>query len=88
MEFFKLIGNAIGTFLEADLAFLENGICCLGKVLVLLDLRNGLTEDIAIQKGETIFSQPLDYVGLPFRCNRCHHYGHLLAHCHLPFLKK
>ena len=47
-EFFKLIGNAIGTFLEADLDFLENGICCLGKVLVLLDLRNGLAEDIAI----------------------------------------
>ena len=82
MEFFKLIGNAIGTFLEADLAFLENGICCLGKVLVLLDLRNGLDEDIAIQKGENVFSQPLDYVGFPFRCNRCHHYGQLLAHCH------
>ena len=34
--------------------------------LVLLDLRNGLAEDIAIHKGETVFTQPLDYVGIPF----------------------
>ena len=24
---------------------------------------------------------------MPFQCNHCHSYGHLLAHCHLPFLK-
>ena len=46
-----MIGNALGTFLEADLSFLETGICCLGKVLVLLDMRNGLVEDIVIKKG-------------------------------------
>ena len=50
-------------------------------------MRNGLAEDIVIKKGDTVFTQSLDYVGLPFRCNRCHKYGHLLAHCHLPFLK-
>ena len=88
MDFLKLIGNALGTFLEADLSFLESSICCLGKVLVLLDIRNGLAEDIVIKKGVIMFTQPLDYVGFPFQCNRCHYYGHLLAHCHLPFLKK
>ena len=51
-------------------------------------MRNGLAEDIVNKKGDTIFTQSLDYVGFPFRCNRCHCYGHLLAHCHLPFLKK
>ena len=86
--FFRLIGNALGTFLEADLSFLDSGVCCLGKVLVLLDVRNGLAEDIVIKKGELVFTQPLDYVGLPFRCNRCHCYGHFLTHCHLHFLKK
>ena len=83
-----MIGNALGTFLEADLSFFKTVICCLGKVLVLLDMCNSLAEDIVIKKGEIVFTQPLDYVGLPFRCNRCHCYGHLLAHCHLPFLKK
>ena len=70
------------------MSFLETGIYCLGKVLVLLDMHNGLAEDIVIKKGEFVFTQPLDYVGFPFQCNRCHCYGHMLAHCHLPFLKK
>ena len=72
VEFFRMLGNTLGTFLEADVSFLETGICCLGKVLVLLDMGNGLAEDIVIKKGEFVFTQPLDYVGLPFRCNRCH----------------
>ena len=54
-EFFNLIGNTLGTFLEADLSFLDSGICCLGKVLVLLDLKNGLAEDILIKKGDFEF---------------------------------
>ena len=41
----------LGIFLEADLSFLESGVCCLGKVLVLLDLRNGLAADMLIKKG-------------------------------------
>ena len=52
LDFFKLIGNTLGTFLEVDLSFLESGVCCLGKVLVLIDLRNGLAADIVIKQGE------------------------------------
>ena len=88
VEFFRMLGNTLGTFLEVDVSFLETGMCCLGKIMVLLDLRNGLAEDIVIKKGDFIFTHPLDYVGLPFRCNRCHSYGHLLDQCHLPFVKK
>ena len=87
VEFFKLIGNALGTYLEVDLSFLESGVCCFRKVLVLLDLRNGLAADIVIKKGEYVYTQPLEYMGVPFRCKRCHSCGHLLAQCHLPFLK-
>ena len=79
LEFFKLIGNTLGTFLEADLSFLASGVCCLGKVLVLIDIWNGLAFDIVIKHGESVFSQSLDYVGVPFKCNRCHGYGHLVS---------
>ena len=48
-----------------------------------MDLRNGLAFDIAIKHGEYVFSQSLDYFGIPFKCNRCHDYGHLVSHCHL-----
>ena len=77
LDFFKLVGNTLGTFVEAGLSFLESGVCCLGKVLVLIDLHKGLAEDIVIKKGECVFCQPLYYVGrVPFHCNRCHSYGH------------
>ena len=63
VEFFRMLGNTLGTFLEVDVSFLETHICSLGKILVLLDMRNGLAEDIVIKKGEIVFTQPLDYVG-------------------------
>ena len=82
-EFFKLIGNTLGSFLEADLSFLDSGACFLGRVLVLLNIRKGLVADIDIRIGDTVINQTLDYIGIPFRCNRCHCYGHLFSNCHL-----
>ena len=87
LEFFKLIGNTLGNFLEADLSFLDSGVCCLGRVLVLLDFRNGLAADILIKRGVFEFCQPIDYMGLPFSRNRCHAYGHLISACSLSFKK-
>ena len=77
--FFKLVGNLLGSFVEADMSFLQSGVMCLGKVLVLLDLRKGLAEVLQIECGDRVFSQPLDYVGVPFRSNRCHRYGHAFS---------
>ena len=56
VDFFKLVGNTLGTYLEAGLSFLELDTCCLGKVLVLIDLRNGLATDILINRGESEFN--------------------------------
>ena len=46
VDFFKLVGNTLGTYLEVDLSFLELSVCCLGNILVLLDLHNGLATNI------------------------------------------
>ena len=87
-DFFKLVGNTLGSHLETDSLFLKTGVCCLGRVLVLIDFRNGLPADLIIKKGNTEFTQPLDYLGVPFRCYRCHVLGHLMHECSLPFNKK
>ena len=55
---------------------------------MLIDFRNGLPTDLIIKKGSSEFSQPLDYLGVPFRCYRCHVFGHLMNKCSLPFNKK
>ena len=55
---------------------------------MFIDFRNGLPADLIIKKGSTEFSQPLDYLGVPFRCYICHVFGHLMHECSLPFNKK
>ena len=44
--------------------------------------------DLVVKKGNIEFKQPLDYMGIPFRCYRCHVYGHLANECSLPFNQK
>ena len=78
----------MGTFLEADLSFLHTGVCCLGKILVLIDVSKGLVADLMISKGNLSFKQPLEYVGVPFKCLRCHRHGHLASDCSLSFHHK
>ena len=80
-----MVGNTLGTFLEADLSFVQSDVCCLGKILVLIDLSRGLVADLMISKANLSFLQPLVYVGIPFKCLRCHKHGHLVSDCRLPF---
>jgi hypothetical protein len=37
----------------------------------------GAKDSISIQHKDTIYHQSLYYEGIPFRCGRCHVYGHL-----------
>lgn len=46
-----------------------------------LNLTDGLAESITLQYNEYVIEQPLDYELLPFRCHRCHKYGHLVRDC-------
>jgi len=86
-DFFRLVGNTLGTHLEIDFTYLHSGVCCMGRVLVLLDFRLGLPVELVIKKGNNDFYQPLDYLGIPFRCYRCHGFGHLANECSLSFKK-
>jgi hypothetical protein len=49
----------------------------MGKILVELDVHNGLLEALDIEWRGNIYSQKLDYLGLPFHCTFCRRTGHL-----------
>jgi hypothetical protein len=34
--------------------------------------------------GDYTYAQKLDYENIPFICQRCHQYGHLIKNCKLP----
>lgn len=80
---FRAIGNRLGTFLEADMPFLQIQNREMAWILVSLNRIGGLAEKINLQYKDYVFEQILDYEYLPFRCHRCHVYGHLAKECPL-----
>lgn len=82
-DIFRQIGDAIGTYLTFDASFQTTGCMDFVRILVHLDLSNGLLEHINIQWRNTTRLQLLDYDGVPFRCRRCQKVGHLSKECPL-----
>lgn len=80
---FKSIGNRLGTFMEADLSFMESKVRASARILTNIDTSKGLAKEITLQYRDYIYVQVLDYEHLPFRCHICHEYGHLAKRCSL-----
>ena len=80
---FTSISNLLGTFLEADMSFKITKLHRVVRILVNINVREGLFEKIHLSWGNTFFKQRLDYENIPFRCRRCHTYCHLAAECSL-----
>jgi hypothetical protein len=53
----------------------------MGRVLVELDIHGGLPETLDIIWHDRRKKQSLDYLGIPYRCNRCHSTRHLRRDC-------
>jgi len=84
LDYFKSIGNFLGEFLEADLSFEETKQRKVARIIVNLNVKEGLGEEIDLRWGSFIHSIILDYENVPFRCCCCHQCGHLVMNCHLP----
>lgn len=57
------------------------------RILVRMNLREKLYQSMNIGKDKE-WLVDLDYEGIPFRCNRCHRYGHISSSFTLPFNPK
>jgi hypothetical protein len=80
----KMIENHLGEFLKLDSSYLRTDERKVAKILVSLNVRDGLGEEVDIKWSSVMHTQRLDYENVPFHCWRCHHYRHLLEDCHLP----
>jgi hypothetical protein len=77
----KAIGDSLGRFIAFDHSSLTGSSRKLGKVLVEMDLSVGLPANLEIEWRGRKTLQTLDYLGLPFRCNKCRETGHLHKSC-------
>lgn len=85
LAFFKLLGEHMGEFIDADYSFRTTSEMAMVWILVLLDLREGLGLEVELSSRHGVFTQILDYEGVPFRCHKCHSLKHLVAKCNKPF---
>jgi hypothetical protein len=69
--------------MDVDMSFLSMGKMLVSCILVSLNIRRGLVEEIKLSWGEKSYMQKLDYEGIPFRCRRCHKHGHIASECQL-----
>jgi hypothetical protein len=54
-------------------------------ILVSLEIREGLVEDLEILSRGKAHKEKLDYEGVPFQCKRCHQHGDIANQCNFPF---
>lgn len=46
-----------------------------------MNITEALRDSIKLEYHDEIWHQPVDYEHIPFRCRRCHEYGHLYREC-------
>ena len=82
------LGNYLGSYLDAYMSFIDLGEMALARIVVSLNLREGLLGELNLISGEKSLKQFLDYEGVPFRCRRNHQYVHIQNECTLSFQGK
>jgi hypothetical protein len=75
----KDIDNKLGRFLD-NMAPKEDQYTY-ARICVEVSLEEGLPEAIKLTLGEWSHIQELDYEQIPFKCLRCHAYGHFTKSC-------
>jgi hypothetical protein len=78
-----VIGNFLEDFLEAAMTFEETKQRKVARILVNLNVREGIGEEVKLSWGSCTHTQSLDYENVPFRCRRFHQYGNLVMNHHL-----
>jgi hypothetical protein len=73
------IGNKLGRFLDRAEPKGDQFTCA--RICVEVNLEKGLPEAIKLSLGEWCHIQELDYEQIPFKCLRCHAYGHFAKSC-------
>ena len=63
------IGNTIGRFVAVEEDFMNTYDKRMAQILVELDITKGLPAEVEILCHERLFTQRLDYLGIPFRCS-------------------
>ena len=77
------IGNTIRTFVKVAESTKRGRYTSYARLCIYMNIAEPLSEYIKLEYHDEIWQQPIDYEHIPFRCRRCHEYGHLFKQCPL-----
>lgn len=75
------IGNSLGRFVKIAETTYHRRHTSFARICVYMNISEPLPESIELEYEGKIWQQTLDYEHIPFRCRRCHEYGHLYKTC-------
>eukprot|EP00253_Pinus_taeda_P013184 PITA_13184 len=76
-ESFSAIGNKLGHFVKASEATRKGKYTSFARICVEMDLSRALPDEVILEVLDEEWVQIVDYEHIPFRCSKCHEYGHL-----------
>jgi hypothetical protein len=82
-EILEGIGNSLGSFVKIVEATVRGRYTSFARICVYMNIFEPLPEMIELEYAGKVRQQLLDYEHIPFRCRRCHEYGHLYKSCPL-----
>lgn len=87
-EILKGIGNAIGSFVKVAESTKRGIYTTYARICAYMNIIEPLPDTIELEYHDEIWHQPIDYEHIPFRCRRCHEYGHLYRECPITLSEK
>ena len=87
-EILEELGSCLGSFIKISEQTKSQRYTTYAHICIYMDLSKALLEEIRFLWEVEEWLQNLDYEQVPFRCRRCHEYGHLFRECPLNHPKK
>eukprot|EP00253_Pinus_taeda_P015231 PITA_15231 len=83
LEILEGIGNTIGSFVKIAETTKKGRYTSYARICVYMNIANPIPDTVELEYHEEVWQRTLDYEHIPFRCHRCHEYGHLVKECPL-----
>jgi len=76
-EILEGIRNTIGSFIKIAESTEKGRYTSYARICVYMNIANRISGVVGLEYHEEMWQQTLDYEHIPFRCRKCHEYGHL-----------
>ena len=78
-ETLQPIGNSLGKYIHKS--ELKGPLVSCLMICVEVDIEKGIPEIVSVCLDGWEHAQKVDYEKLPFKCKKCHEYGHFVKNC-------